>query len=183
MADITNNCENIKTKKSSILLISCAVVILLMTGIIIFLLTKKTEDSLPVVDAGKPKREVLVNEKNIEKVIGDFAANSSVRPGSFRVSMNTTWHFEKGDAVSYDARVNNLKVNTNPVYFDVMLSDSEEVIYESPIISLGSTLDEIKLNRKLEKGRYDCVLVYHLVDEEQNAISKLMMALDIVVEN
>lgn len=97
--------------------------------------------------------------------------------------MTNTWHFETGDGVSRDAYVQNLPENTNDVYFDLFLAGQEtESIYQSPVIPRGSELTEIALDKPLEAGTYDCVLIYHLVDEEQKTISTLRVAVVIVVE-
>ena len=84
---------------------------------------------------------------------------------------------------SYDAVVENVEKNTNDVYFDVELSDTEETIYESPVIPRGSHLEALTLDKELEAGTYDCVLTYHLIDEDQNTVSTLRMGLTVMVEN
>jgi hypothetical protein len=97
--------------------------------------------------------------------------------------MSTEWHFATGDAVSKDAYVKNDAGNTNDVFFDVFLEDNEsEPILQSPVIPRGSELDNISLDKKLDAGTYDCVMVYHLVDDDQNTISTLRVAFKIIVE-
>ncbi len=98
--------------------------------------------------------------------------------------MNTTWHFETGDSASYDAYVANVAENTNDVYFDIFLEgQEEEPIYQSPVIPRGSEMEEITLDKPLDAGTHNCVLIYHLVDEEQKTVSTLQVGLTIVVEN
>ena len=105
-------------------------------------------------------------------------------PGYYSASMTTTWHFETGDAASYDAYVANVAENTNDVYFDIFLAEQEdEPIYQSPVIPRGSELDEIILDKSLDAGTHDCILIYHLVDGEQKTVSTLRVALTIIVEN
>ena len=78
----------------------------------------------------------------------------------------------------------NLPENTNPVYLDVFLAEDEtEPVYSSPIIPVGSYLEKISLDQPLEAGEYDCVAVYHLVDDEQNTISTLRIKVKLVVES
>jgi len=96
--------------------------------------------------------------------------------------MTTTWNFETGDAVSPDAYVKNVTENTNDVYFDVVLEgDEDQVLYESPVIPRGSELEGIKLDTKLSKGEYPAVVIYHLVDDEQNTVSTLRVGVKIIV--
>ena len=102
--------------------------------------------------------------------------------GYYEARMSTIWTFPNGDSVSPDAYVENVPNNTHDVYFDVLLGDAEETIYESPVIPRGAHLDNIKLDRSLAAGSYDAVIVYHLVDEQQRTISTLRMAITLVVE-
>jgi hypothetical protein len=80
--------------------------------------------------------------------------------------------------------VQNRESNTNDVYFDVFIEgDEENAIYESPVIPLGGELQNIALDKELDEGTYDCVMVYHLVDEDQNTVDTLRVTVTIVIEN
>lgn len=112
-----------------------------------------------------------------------MAEEEYVAPGYYTVMMNYDWHFATGDSVSSDAYVENMVGNTNAVYFDLFLaSDEENAIYKSPVIPVGSGLQDIALDTALDAGTYDCVAVYHLVDEEQNTISTLRITVTVIVE-
>lgn len=153
-----------------------AVVIVLLVVVIVLLVNgSKSED--------KVKRNVVITSENAEQVIEEMAREEYVAPGYYTSTMSTTWHFSKGDAISEDAYVENVAKNTNDVYFDVFLTDDEtNPILESPVIPRGARLDDIALDKPLDAGTYDCVMVYHLVDEEQNSISTLRIGFTIVVE-
>lgn len=157
-------------------IVICAIcIIALLVGIFLYFNLSKKEDG---------KRNVVVNEDNVEVVMEQMAEEDYVKPGYYTVNMDTDWHFSKGNTVSDDARVDNLAENTNDVYFDVFLLDDEsEAIYKSPVIPRGGYLEKIVLDKPLEKGIYDCVMVYHLVDEEQETISTLRVAFIITVES
>ncbi len=104
-------------------------------------------------------------------------------PGRYTATMSFDWHFPTGDSESYDSYVANDPGNTNDVYFDIFLSDDDEnAIYESPIIPRGSEIRNIRLKTDLDAGTYDCVLIYHLVDDNQNSLSTASFALKIFVE-
>lgn len=126
------------------------------------------------------KRNVVVNEKNVDEVISQLAEERTP-PGSYQVTMNTTWNFPSGDEPSENAYVKNAEANTNSVYFDVTRSDTEETIYESPIIPVGSWLEDITLDTNLPDGVYNCVITYHLLDDEDKSISTVKLTLTIVV--
>jgi hypothetical protein len=129
------------------------------------------------------KRNVVVNSNNVEQVAEELIKEEYVAPGYYSTQMSTTWHFATGDAVSEDAYVKNDAGNTNDVFFDVFLeSNEDEPILQSPVIPRGSELNGISLEKKLDAGTYDCVMVYHLIDDEQNTVSTLRVAFTIIIE-
>lgn len=159
-----------------------AIIIIALLSVIIFLLVsgKKDKEEKP------EKRNVIVNESNAESVAAQMVEEGQefVEPGYYTVSMNTDWHFSKGNEVSDDAWVDNLAENTNDVYFDVFLAENEdEPIYQSPVIPRGSYLEQIALDTPLDQGSYDCIIVYHLVDDQQETISTLRVAFTITVDS
>lgn len=162
-------------RSAVIVAVVAIVVIAVLIGVIVFLLTRNGDDD--------ERRNVVVTEDNVDEVIQDIEETEYVEPGYYTMTMNNEWHFATGDAVSEDATVKNVEENTNDVYFDVVLADDEEhVIYKSPIIPRGGELKDIALDEALAAGTYDCVCIYHLVDDEQETISTLRVALSIIVE-
>ena len=170
-------------KKKFIIIIGSLTIIVLL-AIIVYLLMDRAGNN--VDGEQQERRNVVVNHDNVDDVIQQMAeaAQNFVEPGYYTVMMDTDWHFSKGDAVSDDAIVENLIEHTNDVYFDVfLLEDESEAIYKSPVIPRGSYLENIVLDTPLEKGIYDCVIVYHLVDEEQETVSTLRVAFTITVDS
>lgn len=166
-----NEQEQKKKGKGGVLVV---IVIVALIGIIIFLLLSRKEES-------KDRRNVLVTPENVERVLQE--AGEAQQSGYYTVTMNPVWHFATGEEASYDAVVENVEKNTNDVYFDVVLSeDEEQVLYSSPVIPRGGRLESIALDKTLQSGTYDCVVVYHLVDEEQNSLSTLRVSITVVVE-
>ncbi len=162
-------------KRKKIIVITAAVIIIALLGVIIFLLTRKPEE--------EEKRNVVVTQDNVDEVLNDMENQEYVEPGYYSVSMSNEWHFLTGDAISEDAYVENVEENTNDIYFDVFLAgNEEEAILKSPVIPRGSEMNNIALDKPLSAGTYECVMVYHLVDEEQNTISILRVGFTIYVE-
>ena len=179
--------ETVKKKKGAGLLIFFLIlVIAALIVTVIFLLGKNKENadngSLST-QAGYSdsagKRNVVVNKDNVEELIEQLSEEEKVAPGSYEAIMSTTWHFY--DGVSNDAYVENSEANTNDVFFDIYLADTEEKIYESPVLPIGSFLKDIKLDKELSKGSHECVIVYSLIDEEQNVLSDVRIAMEIVI--
>lgn len=178
-----NNANNRKGGIAA--LVICGIVIIALLGVIIVLLLRRggnEEAAANSATSGSLRRSVVVSQQNAEQVVEDLLAQEYVEPGYYTVSMNNVWNFATGDSVSEDAFVANLQKNTNDVYFDVFIEgDEENAIYMSPVLPRGSELDSIKLDKVLEAGTYNCVMIYHLVDENQDTLSTLRVGMTIVI--
>lgn len=174
------NQQTKKGKGGLVIGIAVGVVIAALVGVIIYLLVTRNAEPKE-----KP-RNVVITQENAERVLEDIneAGNAAaVAPGYYTVTMNPTWHFKTGSEASYDAVVENVEANTNDVYFDIVLEDEEDtVLYKSPVIPRGGKLTDIALDEQLSEGTYPCVVIYHLIDEEQNSLSTLRVTLNIIVE-
>lgn len=159
--------------------------IAIIVGVIVVIAIIATVIVLLILRNGKAddKRNVVVNQKNAEQVASGMISEKYVKPGYYNTQMSTTWHFSSGDAVSKDAYVKNDAGNTNDVYFDVFIENDESTpILKSPVIPRGSELNNIALDKKLSAGTYNCVMVYHLVDDKQKSLSTLRVGFKIIVE-
>ena len=170
--------DNTNSKGSNGLKIAIAVgvvVIIALLGVVIFLLVGRDKEE-------PEKRNVVVTQDNVEEVVQEMVDEDYVEPGYYEASMTTTWTFATGSDVSDDAYVANVAGNTNDVYFDVVLAENEDqVIYKSPVIPRGGELESIALDTPLDAGTYDCVCIYHLIDDEQNTISTLRVGITVKV--
>lgn len=155
--------------------ICCAAV---LVGAVAFLGQDEKPDNKP-----DDKRNVVINKENLEEVLNNMAEEDFVPLGSYEAKMSSNWVFADGKSASENAYVENVVANSHDVYFDIMLSDTKERIYASPVLPIGSHLEAITLDKDLDAGTYDCILEYHLVDEEQNTISTVSFALTIIVQN
>ncbi len=168
-----NSEKSTKIGKGGKILLALCIIIIISLGIIIYLLLNKTD--------ANEKRNIVVNEKNAETTVSEMADNEKIAPGYYELTMNFTWDFDNGTAISENAYIKNAETNDNAVYVDVTLSDTNEIIYASPIIPVGSYLDNISLDSDLNAGTYDCVATYHLLDEANNSISTVRVNLSIVI--
>jgi hypothetical protein len=181
--------ETVKKKKGVGLLIFFLILVIAALIVAVVILLGKNKDTTGNgslnVDAGysdsAEKRNVVVNKDNVEQLIEQLAEEDKTPVGRYQVSMTTDWHFADGESISGDAYVENVEANTNSVYFDILLADTEEKIYSSPVIPVGSYLKNIQLDKNLPDGTYDCVIVYSLIDEEQNVLSEVRLTLEINV--
>lgn len=157
--------EGSQEKKGGKKAIAICIVVVILLAILLFLLLNK-----------EPERNVVVNEDNVGEVIEN---REFVPAGSYEVTMNYTWNFASGTAASDNAYVKNAESNKNPVYFDVIRKDTDETIYKSPILAVGSHLDKITLDSDLPTGTYDCLVTYHLLDEKDESIDTVSLNLTI----
>ena len=165
-----------KGNGTKIALIIAGIVIVALIAAVIVLLVRGN-------GAKETKRNVVVNQDNAEEIAQGLIDEPYIEPGYYNTNMSTTWHFADGDAVSDDAYVRNDERNTHDVYFDVYLADDESTpILESPVLPRGSSLENISLDKPLDAGTYDCVMVYHLVDDNQSSVASLRVAFTIIIE-
>ena len=169
------------------LLIVCivaVVIIAVLIGVIVVMMNSSQSNENTVTEETE-KRSVLLTEDNIDEM-ADQILNQPEQEGvpmNYQVTMNSTWEFEDGQSPSSNAYVANSENNETPVYFDVIRNDTQEVIYQSPVIPLGMDLEDIVLDVDLDAGDYECTMVYHLIDEEQNTLTTVNMWLMVKVES
>jgi hypothetical protein len=93
---------------------------------------------------------------------------NEVAEGMFECNMSMTWTFADGSAKSNDAYVANSENNKYPIFFDVILKDTGETIYSSPVLPVGSKLTDFALDKHLEAGNYKATVMYSLIRDEQS---------------
>jgi len=190
---VTDSRKEETQKKKKVLLwiiISAVVVIGALVGIIIYLLLSRPEEASVTNTAEPEKRDVVVTEENVEQTAHamEQAAVEYTPPGYYTVTQSYHWTFPSDGGASPDAYIENDPGNTNDVYFDLFLDGEEDLesaeraIYRSPVIPIGGHLDKVVLSTRPDPGTYDCVMVYHLVDDDQNTISTVSMAVTVTVE-
>lgn len=168
-----------KKKRNGIIIAIVVIVILVLLGVILYLLLGKDADA----EKEPTTVNMIVTPENIDETLAQMAESEKTSIGSFEVNMTNDWEFDNGSAVSSNASVKNSTANRNTVYFTIARSDDGSVIYKSPYLPIGSSVENIKLDTPLDAGTYDTVLTYHLVDEENKEVSTLSVALTIIIKN
>jgi hypothetical protein len=175
-----------KGNKTLVILLGVVIVLLLASvtvfGALLIKSNKTNSELQSQTEEKQEKRSVVVTEENVEEVQDEFFNQEYIPPGYFSATMNNVWHFQDGESNSDDAYVANDTANSNDIYFDLFLAENEEdAIYQSPVIPLGEELKNFKLDKSLDAGTYDCVMIYHLVDEEQNTVDTVRVAVTVIV--
>ncbi len=97
------------------------------------------------------------------------ALNSKVEAGMINISMNTSPIFPDGNSEGNLMIVNEL-VNTYPQRVELVRNDTDEVIYSSAAIPVGSKIAAAKLDVELPAGTYECTAMFHSLDPETGAV-------------
>jgi hypothetical protein len=128
------------------------------------------------------KKETITPENVEERVDEIFNRDMGSIPQYYTATQNSVWAFPDGNSAG-SAYVENVQDNETPVYFDLIVDDTGEVVYSSPILELGARLDSFRLDKYLDKGEYNCTVVYHLVDQDQNTLTTVNVGVTVIVEN
>ena len=128
----------------------------------------------------KVKRNYVVIDEAVSlSDVSEAAINSA---SSHDVKMNSTWTFSDGRAYSKDAFVENPSSNINSVYFDIKVNGYAESIFTSPVLPVGSHIENITLDKALKAGTYNCTLTYTLLSKDgKDSVGTLQMALKIII--
>ena len=182
-----NGLEKQKGSKKLIVIICILALLLVVTAVILaFVLGKRAgtssqlaernnDDTRNVIDS----TALITDSESATNVLDELTAQ--VAEGMFECKMSMNWSFEDGKAKSKDAYVANSENNTHPIFFDVYLKDTDELIYSSPVLSVGAELYNFSLDKPLEAGEYKAKVKYSLLDneEEQNVISSASFVITI----
>jgi Na+-transporting methylmalonyl-CoA/oxaloacetate decarboxylase gamma subunit len=172
-------------KKLLIGIVIAVIAILLCSVVAMASLLAKTNKAGEKAEEPKEEPRKVITPDTAEEVVEEILSEEPLSnvPSSYTVTQNGTWTFENGDAETKDAYVANDIENETPIYFDLIVDETEEIIYSSPVLELGAELDSFKLDKHLEKGTYNCTVLYHLIDEDQNTLTTTRIGVTVVVEN
>ena len=106
------------------------------------------------------------NEADTDKIVD--ALNEKVEQGMINISMNTTPTFQNGSSAG-NLMIVNEAVNRYPQVVEITRNDTNEVIYKSGAIPVGSKIENAKLSADLDAGTYECTAMFYNVDDETGA--------------
>lgn len=143
--------EQKKSKKKKIIIIIC-ILLVIIAAVAVFLWLRR------------PKN--VLTEENYKQIMEDM--DNQVQEGYFETYMNTDWTFPDGTSETTDAILGNSPNNKKPIRCEVMLADTEEIIYTTGVLPVGAELPPFKLDVDLDAGTYDAVCMVYLLDEEDD---------------
>lgn len=174
---MSNQRKSARKKQRNMIIIIVIAFLVLVTALItciVLLLTKQKEE--PVQESQSvPRSTVLdrgfVDESNARDIMDEMS--EKVSKGMFECKMTTAWTFDDGKSASPNAYVANVENNLYTLYFDVYEESTNELLYSSPMLPVGTELKNFKLNKELAAGEYDAVVMYTMVDENLEEVSSV----------
>jgi hypothetical protein len=103
------------------------------------------------------------DEADVDKIVDSL--NEKVEEGMINISMNTTPTFSDGTSAG-NVMIVNEGVNNYPQVVEIVRNDSNETIYKSGAIPVGSKIETAKLAVDLPAGTYDCTALFYNVSPE-----------------
>ena len=103
------------------------------------------------------------DEADVDKIVEGL--NEKVEKGMINISMNTSPNFANGTSTG-NLMIVNESVNNYPQVVEITRNDTNEKIYTSGAIAVGSKIENAKLDADLDKGTYDCTAMFYNVDPE-----------------
>lgn len=156
-------------KKKRVILIAVILLVIVLVAVIVVLASLLIKKNETLEDDGTPQGYVM-DEENYQQIAEDI--NSKVKEGYFETYMNMEWTFPDGTSESNDAILGNSPNNTKPIRCEVILADSEEVVFSTGVIPVGVQLPAIKLDVDLDAGVYNAVCMTYLLDELEDGTYK-----------
>lgn len=171
-----SNQKNAGKKRSTIAIIVIAFAILVAALIVCIVLLMAKNEETPLQEAEGPANSSVldrgfVDEDNMEDIMEEMS--DKVSKGMFECKMTTSWTFDDGKSESPNAYVANVENNLYTLYFDVYEETTNELLYSSPMLPIGTELKNFKLDKELAAGEYDAVVMYTMVDENLEEVSSV----------
>jgi len=101
------------------------------------------------------------DEADMDKIVD--ALNEKVEEGMINISMNTTPTFQNGTSAG-NLMIVNEGMNNYPQVVEITRNDTQELIYKSGAIPVGSKIETAKLSVDLPAGTYECTALFYNVD-------------------
>lgn len=160
--------------KTQVILIIGFILIIAAIGVGFYILTHQPEEA-----AGG---NLLITEDNLGEVEQQLA--DQIARGAFETYMNMKWTFPNGSSPSSDAVIGNSASNRFDFYFDIMLAETNQIVFTSGVIPVGRRLMELTLTEDLPAGNYPALITYHMIDENGEVMeSDVSFSVEIVVES
>ena len=158
-----------------LVLLTVLLAILVIAGIIFFVhIMKAPAGTDALVETAEPGivYDTAAEEggwENLSPEEIEANLNEKVAQGMINISMNTSPVYADGTADG-NIMVVNETINRYPQRVEFVRNDTQEVIYTSGAIPVGSKIEAAPLDVDLEPGRYECTALFHNLDPVSGAV-------------
>ena len=178
-----------KQAKGSIRVVLAVVFLSCAIGAGIFLITRLASKPLAKEDA-RAQTGIVYDSSAVEGGWDNLSPeeiaeklNEKVAEGMINISMNTAPYFENGKAEG-NVMIVNESINNYPQQVEFIRNDTQEIIYQSKAIPIGSKIERAKLDVELPAGTYECTAMFHNLDPETgNVIGTAGAIITITIKN
>ena len=178
-----------KQAKGNIRVVLAVVFLACAIGAGIFLITRLVSKPLTKEDA-RGQTGIVYDSSAVEGGWDNLSPeeiaeklNEKVAEGMINISMNTAPYFENGKAEG-NVMIVNESINNYPQQVEFIRNDTQEIIYQSKAIPIGSKIERAKLDVELPAGTYECTAMFHNLDPETgNVIGTAGAIITITIKN
>lgn len=142
-----------------------------------------SSSSTPVFDLTPDEKaeQGAIQGKSDEEIQAEL--NEKVQAGMINISMNLNPVFKDGTSEG-NLLIYNSDVNLHPQVVEIYLSGTDELLYKSGGIPVGSRVETGKLLKDLDAGTYECTAYFNAIDEETNQlVGKAGAEIKIIIQN
>ncbi|MGL4607882.1 MAG: hypothetical protein ACRCU3_10515 [Eubacteriaceae bacterium] len=163
-----------KKKKNEVFLISSFGLLLVLAGILIGIGATgiAVKDTAVSLDINAKNREL---ERKLN-------GNGILEIEKKALSLEKEIVFAKGDALG-EARIANGIENRLLVTLTIYHDANGEVLYATKIIEPGFYIENISLNKVLEKGAYPCTGVWTFYTPEEDLLGEMAQKIVVIIKN
>ena len=174
------------TRNIWLVIFLCAVLLIgaLLLAVLVFGESEKPADVIDDTSAGLVFDEAAVEggwEQLSQEEI-EAKLNEQLEEGMINISMNTSPYFEDGTSKG-NLMIVNETINRYPQKVEIIRNDTDEVIYTSGAIAVGSKIEAAALDVDLDAGTYECTALFHNLDNSGNIIGSAGAIITITIKN
>lgn len=103
------------------------------------------------------------DEADVDAIIDSL--NQKLEEGMINISMNTSPFFKNGESAG-NLMIVNETMNNYPQVVQIYRNDTDELIYTSGAIAVGSKIEKAPLDVVLPAGTYECTAIFNNVHPE-----------------
>ena len=133
-------------------------VILVLVVLFILLLIPKTKENETVPD--KENNVASINDNSTKQqniILPGFVELDINNPGKLLCNLNEDFYLQ----------------------FNIILKDTDELIYSSGLVEYGGYINTIELNKELQKGEYDAIVFIQPYDMTMNKTNSAQLSVKI----